>query len=194
VRDANVLGGADGMNIANLITLARILMVPIAVWSLITGQYVLAFTIFIAAGVSDGVDGFLARRLQIKTELGAYLDPLADKALLVSIYMVLAILELIPVWLAIAVATRDILIVAAVILSRLLEKPVEMKPLMISKANTVAQIAFAGLILGLLALGQRHEILTMMGAIVVAGFTFASGAIYMRDWMIHMTTSAGENE
>jgi cardiolipin synthase (CMP-forming) len=182
------------MNIANLITLARILMVPIAVWSLITGQYVLAFTIFIAAGVSDGVDGFLARRLQIKTELGAYLDPLADKALLVSIYMVLAILELIPVWLAIAVATRDILIVAAVILSRLLEKPVEMKPLMISKANTVAQIAFAGLILGLLALNQRHETLAMFGAIVVAGFTFASGAVYMRDWMVHMTASAGENE
>jgi cardiolipin synthase (CMP-forming) len=194
VRDADVLGGADGMNIANLITLARILMVPIAVWSLITGQYVLAFTIFIAAGVSDGVDGFLARRLQIKTELGAYLDPLADKALLVSIYMVLAILELIPVWLAIAVATRDILIVAAVILSRLLEKPVEMKPLMISKANTVAQIAFAGLILGFLALGQRHEVLTILGATVVAGFTFASGAVYMRDWMIHMTASAGENE
>jgi cardiolipin synthase (CMP-forming) len=169
-------------------------MVPIAVWALITGQYVLAFTIFIAAGVSDGVDGFLARRLQIKTELGAYLDPLADKALLVSIYMVLATLELIPTWLAIAVVTRDILIVAAVILSRLLEKPVEMKPLMISKANTVAQIAFAGLILGLLALGQRHEVLAMFGAIVVAGFTFASGAFYMRDWMIHMATSAGENE
>jgi cardiolipin synthase (CMP-forming) len=180
------------MNIANLITLARILMVPVAVWSLISGNYVMAFAIFIAAGVSDGVDGFLARRLGIKTELGAYLDPLADKALLVSIYMVLAILELIPLWLAIAVATRDILIVAAVVLSRLLEKPVEMKPLMISKANTVAQIAFAGIVLGLLALGQRHEVLTLFGAIVVAVFTFTSGAVYMRDWMYHMNATTGD--
>jgi cardiolipin synthase (CMP-forming) len=179
------------MNIANLITVARILMVPVTVWSLISGNYVLAFAIFIAAGISDAVDGFLARRLEIKTELGAYLDPLADKALLVSIYMVLAILELIPLWLAIAVATRDILIVAAVILSRLLEKPVAMKPLMISKANTVAQIAFAGFILGLLALNQRHEALTLVGATIVSVFTFASGAFYMRDWMNHMNAPAG---
>jgi cardiolipin synthase (CMP-forming) len=181
------------MNIPNLITIARVLMVPVAIWSMISAKYDLAFAIFVVAGISDGVDGYLARRWHMQTELGAYLDPLADKALLVSIYVVLSILQLIPVWLAIAVTTRDILIVTAVILSWLMEKPLEMKPLMISKANTVAQIAFAGLVLGMLALNLQYGGLTMFGAAVVAAFTFASGAIYLRDWMNHMNGQAGDN-
>jgi cardiolipin synthase (CMP-forming) len=180
------------MNIPNLITIARVLMVPVAIWAMISAKYDLAFAIFVVAGISDGVDGYLARRLQMKTELGAYLDPLADKALLVSIYVVLSILQLIPVWLAIAVATRDILIVTAVILSWLMDKPLVMKPLMISKVNTVAQITFAGLILGMLALNMHNAALTMLGAVIVAAFTFASGAVYMRDWMNHMNGHPGE--
>ena len=88
------------MSIPNLITLARIILVPVVVWAIATGQLRLAFLLFLAAAISDAVDGFLAKRFGMKTELGAYLDPLADKAMLVSIYVALAILGAIPLWLA----------------------------------------------------------------------------------------------
>ena len=77
------------MSIPNLITLARILLVPVVVWAIATGQMYFAFLLFLAAGISDAVDGFLAKRFGMKTELGAYLDPLADKVLIVSIYVAL---------------------------------------------------------------------------------------------------------
>ena len=100
----------------------------------------IAFLLFLAAGVSDAVDGFLAKRFNMASELGAYLDPLADKALIVSIYVALGIAEAIPRWLVILVVSRDIMIVGAVMLSWLVGKPVELKPLSVSKLNTVAQI------------------------------------------------------
>ena len=86
------------LSIPNLITLGRILLVPVVVWAIASGeQYIwIAFVLFLAAGVSDAVDGYLAERFQITTELGAYLDPLADKALIVSIYLTLGIKDLIP--------------------------------------------------------------------------------------------------
>ena len=79
------------MNIPNLITLGRILLVPIVVWAIASGAMWIAFVLFLAAGVSDAIDGFLAKRFNMTTELGAYLDPLADKALIVSIYLTLGI-------------------------------------------------------------------------------------------------------
>jgi cardiolipin synthase (CMP-forming) len=182
------------MNVPNIITIGRMLLVPFTVWCLITGQYGLAFAAFVAAGVSDGVDGYLARRYNWQTELGAYLDPLADKALLVSIYVVLAILKVIPVWLAIVVVTRDVLIVGAVILSWLMERPVVMKPLLVSKVNTVGQIAFAGLMLGLLALRLPHANITDIGTVIVASLTVASLGVYMRDWLRHMNAPLGQDK
>ena len=80
------------MSIPNLITLARIILVPVVVWAIASGQLRLAFLLFLAAAISDGVDGFLAKRFGMKTELGAYLDPLADKVLIVSIYVTFAVL------------------------------------------------------------------------------------------------------
>ena len=131
------------MSIPNLITLGRILLVPVVVWAITAGQMQIAFTLFLAAGISDAVDGFLAKRFGMATELGAYLDPLADKAMLVSIYVALGIIDAIPRWLVILVVSRDIMIVSAVILSWLVDRPVPLKPLFVSKLNTVAQIALA---------------------------------------------------
>ncbi len=128
------------MSIPNLITLARILVVPVIVWAITSGEMRIAFALFLAAGLSDLVDGFLAKRFGMATELGAYLDPLADKAMIVSIYVALGIAEAIPRWLVILVVSRDIMIVSAVILSWLVDKPVKLKPLTVSKLNTVAQI------------------------------------------------------
>ena len=110
-------------------------------------------------GVSDAVDGFLAKRFNMASELGALLDPLADKALLVSIYMALGIWGAIPRWIVILVVSRDIMIVAAVIVSWLFGKPMPMKPLMVSKLNTVAQVAFAALVLASLGFGFQPRAL-----------------------------------
>ena len=105
------------MSIPNLITLARIILVPVVVWAIASGQLRLAFLLFLAAAISDGVDGFLAKRFGMKTELGAYLDPLADKVLIVSIYVTLGITGVIPLWIVILVVSRDFMIVGAIILS-----------------------------------------------------------------------------
>ena len=96
----------------------------------------IAFLLFLAAGVSDAVDGFLAKRFGMTTELGAYLDPLADKVLIVSIYVTLGINDVIPRWLVILVVSRDILIVGGIMLSWVIGKPVKIKPLLVSKLNT----------------------------------------------------------
>ncbi len=135
------------MNLPNIITLGRILLVPVIVWAIASNQMTIAFVVFEVAGVSDAVDGFLAKRFNMTTEIGALLDPVADKALLVSIYVTLGISGDIPRWLVILVVSRDFMIVGAVIISWILENPVPMKPLMVSKLNTVAQVAFAALVL-----------------------------------------------
>src|SRR5712675_2671731 len=138
------------LSIPNLITLARILAVPVILWAITSGEMRIAFALFLAAGLSDLIDGFLAKRFGMATELGAYLDPLADKAMIISIYVALGIVEAIPRWLVILVVSRDIMIVSAVILSWVVDKPVPLKPLLVSKLNTVAQIALVLMVLAAL--------------------------------------------
>jgi cardiolipin synthase (CMP-forming) len=175
-------------SIPNLITLTRILLVPIIVWAIASGEMEIAFAIFIIAGVSDAVDGFLAKRFNMTSELGALLDPLADKALLVSIYIALGLWGAVPHWIVILVVSRDIMIVAAVIVSWLFDKPVEMKPLMVSKLNTVAQVAFAALVLASLGFGFRPTPYDriLMGCVTV--LTLSSVALYLVEWVRHMNT------
>jgi cardiolipin synthase len=174
------------LSIPNLITLARILMVPVVVWAIASHTMWLAFVLFLVAGVSDAVDGFLAKRFGMTTELGAYLDPLADKALIVSIYLTLGINGDIPPWLVILVVSRDILIVGGIILSWLMDNPLTIKPLWVSKLNTVAQIAFACVVLG--SLGFNIQVpnlrLVLMGAVAV--LTLLSIGAYLNEWVRHM--------
>ena len=176
------------MSIPNLITLGRILLVPIVVWAIYSGAMWIAFVLFLAAGVSDAVDGFLAKRFGMASELGAYLDPLADKALIVSIYVTLGIKDVIPGWLVILVVSRDIMIVGAVMLSWVLGAPILMKPLRVSKLNTVAQIVFACVVLGSLGFGIEAHGLTLVLMMVVAALTLLSVAAYVREWVRHMNT------
>ena len=112
------------INIPNFITLGRIISVPVIFWLLLSGQSKIAFFVFVCAGISDAVDGYLAKRFDWTTELGSYLDPLADKLLIVSIFIALGVRNELPLWLVIAVVSRDILIVAAVLLAWLLEQRV----------------------------------------------------------------------
>jgi cardiolipin synthase (CMP-forming) len=175
------------INIPNFITLARIISVPVIFWALLSGQGRVAFIVFLCAGVSDAVDGFLAKRFGWRTELGAYLDPLADKLLIVSIFIALGVRNELPLWLVIAVVSRDILIIAAVLLAWLLDQPISIKPLSLSKANTVAQILLAAVVLadGAFGLGlttPRGLLVWLTGAL-----TLVSLAAYLRAWFMHMS-------
>lgn len=180
-------------NIPNLISVLRLLLVPLTVWLIISEAYGAAFLSFMAAGVSDGIDGYLARRFDWRSRLGAYLDPLADKALLVSVFVTLGLLKLIPAWLVILVVSRDALIVGAVLLSRLMDHPVTVRPLMVSKVNTVVQILFAVLVLGVAALGKPLSQLVAYGSIPVGLLTALSGAAYLGSWLRHMAEQPEED-
>ena len=176
------------MSIPNIITLGRILLVPIVVWAIASNQMEIAFAVFVIAGVSDAVDGFLAKRFNMASELGAMLDPLADKALLVSIYMALGIWGAIPRWIVILVVSRDIMIVSAVIVSWLFDKPIAMNPLMVSKINTVLQVALAALVLASLTFDfnpSPYDAI-LMGLVTV--FSLASVSLYLVEWGRHMST------
>lgn len=175
-------------SVPNVITLGRILLVPIIVWAIASGQMEIAFAVFIVAGVSDAVDGFLAKRFHLTSELGALLDPLADKALLVSIYVALGIWGAIPRFIVILVVSRDIMIVAAVIVSWLFGKPVPMKPLMVSKLNTAAQVAFAALVLASLGFGFNPAPYDVVLMSFVTIFTLVSVSLYLVEWVRHMNT------
>ncbi len=163
---------------------------PIVVWAISSGAMWIAFVLFLAAGLSDAVDGFLAKRFNMTSELGAYLDPLADKALIVSIYLALGINNFIPRWLVILVVSRDIMIVGAFMLSWLIGSPLKVKPLLVSKLNTVAQIVFACVVLGSLGFNIEAHDLTVALMGLVAALTLLSVAAYVREWVRHMNTVA----
>lgn len=171
------------MNLPNAISLARLLAVPIAIWLVMGGHWMWAFWLFVVAGLSDAVDGFLAKRFNSATEIGRYLDPLADKALLVSVYLALGAQGLLPMWLVILVVTRDVLIVGGAILSLMMGRAGSVRPSMLSKVNTVAQIVLIGLALA--EAGLRWELSTLreIGVFVIAATTIASGAGYLANWL-----------
>jgi cardiolipin synthase (CMP-forming) len=177
---------ASALNLANLLTLLRFGLVPIVIVAIINKQWTLAFVLFVTAGVTDAIDGFVARHFDMRTELGAYLDPLADKALLVSIYITMAIGNYIPVWLAVLVVSRDIMIIGAVIVSWLMDNPVEINPLRLSKANTLVQISFVALMLFLLAFTLSMDMLVNISIAVVTALTLASMVAYLATWFRHM--------
>jgi len=179
------------INIPNFITLGRIISVPVIFWLLLTSQNRIAFFVFVCAGLSDAVDGFLAKRFNWTSELGAYLDPLADKLLIVSIFIALGVREELPLWLVIAVVSRDILIVAAVLLAWLLDQPVRIKPLAVSKANTLMQIVLAATVLADEGFGLGLEATRTLLVWLTAALTFLSLAAYLRAWFEHMAGEGG---
>ena len=175
------------MNIPNLLSIARFLMVPVIVWAISVDLMVPAFWLFVLASITDFLDGVIAKKFDQITELGEYLDPLADKAMLVSIFVTLSIVGLLDSWLVITVVARDLLIVTAVVLSWLVNQPFRMSPLLISKVNTCCQIGLVGVILGEAAFG-----ITLPGEIflvVLTGMmTVISAAAYLRSWIQHFAS------
>jgi cardiolipin synthase len=148
----------------------------------------IAFLLFLAAGISDAIDGFLAKRFHMASELGAYLDPLADKALIVSIYISLGIAGTLPIFLVILVVSRDIMIISAFMLSWLVGRPMPVRPLLVSKANTVAQILLATLLLAEQAFNFDAALAAQLIMGLVAILTLLSIAFYLAEWVRHMNS------
>lgn len=176
----------SGVNLANLITILRFLLVPGVTYALMSGRMDWAFVGFLVAGISDAVDGFVARQFNQRTELGAYLDPVADKLLLVSVFIVLGMMGRLPLWLVIAAVSRDALIICAVVLSSVMARPVVIRPFLVSKANTAAQIALAAVVLAELALGVDVEGMRTVLIVVCGLLTGASAGAYLVTWLRHM--------
>lgn len=163
----------------NAITFARLCAVPAAIWLIIQHRLDLAFYVFVAAGVSDGIDGWIARRWRLRSRLGAVLDPIADKALLVSVYIALAAIGVLPDWLAILVVFRDLVIVGGYVALHLAGSPQPIHPILLSKVNTAAQIALAALALLLAGFGLEAGALLEFGVLAVALTTLGSGTAYV---------------
>jgi cardiolipin synthase len=174
-------------NLPNLITLARLLMAPLAIAMILSQNFRAAFAVFVSAGASDALDGAIAKRFELTSELGAYLDPLADKTLLIGIYVTLAATAALPPWLPILVVTRDVMIVAAIVVSWLLFKPVAIRPVFISKINTAMQIGYAAYVLGARAFAVEAPFAETALGWLVAVSTISSGAVYIAQWLDHMS-------
>jgi cardiolipin synthase len=173
-------GGNWKMNIPNLLTLLRITLVPVIVILLIQGSFFKALIVYIAAGLTDVLDGFLARILNQQTVLGSYLDPIADKALLVSSFVTLSVLHIIPGWLAVLVISRDLFILLGISVLSIMSISVEMRPAFISKITTALQLITVLLRLSALCLtGPFNEMWFQFLYWVTASFTIVSGLNYM---------------
>jgi cardiolipin synthase len=171
------------LNPPNLLTVARLLAVPLIIWLILTEQHGYAFGVFVAAGLTDLVDGYLAKTFNMKTDVGAWLDPLADKVLMVSVFVVLTYIEVIPLWLTVLVIARDVAILLALGASYAMGHEVKFKPIWISKINTALQVAVIGFALLLLALNKYDRSLVNLACYIVAATTIASWLQYFVMWL-----------
>ena len=167
------------MNIPNLLTLVRILLTPLLVIFLIDKRYDLAFLVFCAAGITDGLDGFIARIMRQKTRIGAILDPIADKALLASSYITMAVTGIIPDWLAVTVISRDIIIIFGVMVLLLFHSGVEICPSIISKLTTLFQLLTIFFVLGGMVMKGTCQPMVTSLYVITAVLTIASGLHYI---------------
>ena len=182
------------ISMPNLISLARLFAVPLMVWLIVAGEMTVAFWVFVAAGISDAVDGFIAKRFDAITTFGSYIDPLADKALLVSCFVALGIEGQIANWLVILVVFRDVVIIGGAILAVPLERPVIMRPLFISKLNTTTQIILVALVLAEIGVGVHEAKLIVLMQYIVAATTLASGIGYAYRYVAAITAARQNND
>jgi cardiolipin synthase len=166
------------MNLPNILTLTRVLMIPFFVIFIINKHFGWALITFVIAGITDGVDGLIARITHQRTELGAYLDPIADKLLLFSAFITLAIIEVIPSWLVVIVITRDVIILVGFLVMLLTDYHPKINPSLLSKMTTVFQILTIVLVLftGYYPVFKQISMIAIYGTAVM---TVLSGAHYI---------------
>jgi cardiolipin synthase (CMP-forming) len=173
------------VNWPNAITIIRILLIPLFVYEVLDGQYAEGAVVFIIAALSDALDGFVARFWKMKTRLGTFLDPLADKLLVTSAYVILGIKGMIPLWLVVGVISRDVIIVLGALVLHIIHGELHPRPHLVSKVNTFFQLLTVILALSrgmTLGMGVVHDwvIASMEPAIVLTALlTLVSGVIYI---------------
>lgn len=178
--------------IPNSLCVMRMLMLPPVVWLLIEHEFALTLWMFALAAASDGLDGFLAKRFGWTSQLGKALDPLADKVLLVGVFVTLAFTGLVPMWLAVAAVARDIIITAGALSYYALYGYPHGKPTVISKLNTLCQILFLLAVIASHALAvDWHVAVTILGALVLVT-TVVSGLDYVITWSHKAVAAARE--
>jgi cardiolipin synthase (CMP-forming) len=170
------------MSLANLVTLARLLAVPFVVWLILSGNFAATFWVFIAASLSDAIDGYVAKRFDQRSELGALLDPIADKTLIVTLFVTLGIAGHLPNWLVIMVVFRDFLIIGGFLLAVALAQPINWRPLLISKVNTALQLILIAVALAQFAFGFNGDGAVVALTYLVAATTVLSGGGYLVRW------------
>ncbi len=169
-------------HIPNAICVLRIVLVVPIVISLRSEDFLLALVLIVIAGLSDALDGYLARSFDWRTRLGGLLDPLADKLLLVTVILTLTFMGLTPVWLALVVIGRDLVIVSGGILYNYLIGPVTPAPSLISKVNTVCQLIYIIVVILRQASGWPPEIGILLGVAAVLFTSVFSGVDYVIRW------------
>jgi cardiolipin synthase (CMP-forming) len=166
----------------NAICVVRILLIAPLVWALLGERYMLALALIVIAGASDGVDGFLAKTFDWRTRLGSLLDPAADKLLLISVFVSLTVLGLVPFAVTAIVILRDAVIIAGALTYQFLIGSLRGEPTLISKLNTACQLGFTVCTVAAAAFDWAlDQALQLLGAAVV--FTsINSGLTYVLDW------------
>ena len=170
------------MNLPNAITIIRILLIPLFLYKIIQGEMIFATVVYLAAAISDGLDGFIARVWKLQTKLGSFLDPMADKLLVTTSFLTLSVLDIIPLWLALAVIGRDIIIVSGSLLVYLMKNELTIRPQLIGKATTFFQFSYILLVL-IQSAASMPFLLKLYGPMLVltGGLTIISGGVYILD-------------
>jgi cardiolipin synthase len=167
-------------HLPNLICLIRLALVWPTLTALNAGEYHLALALFIIAAASDGLDGYLAKRFQWTSELGKFLDPLADKLLLVTVFVAAAWLRLVPWWLTAAVVARDVMIGLGALIYRLWFGPLHGRPTRFSKVNTAAQLIYVMVVMLNAGFGVPSRDVLAAGALLTLLTTVLSGVHYLQ--------------
>jgi cardiolipin synthase len=175
-------GEGVGLSLPNLISLGRLLLVPLAIWLILGHRYGTAFWLFVVAGISDALDGFIAKHFDRRTRLGALLDPIADKALLVSVYVTLGLANQLWPSLVILVVFRDVMIVGGFLLIQAFAVPKHYDPLYISKINTGLQLVLIAFVLAKLGLSADWDNVGDILSYAVIATTVLSGLSYVWRW------------
>jgi len=186
-------GRRSPITIPNLLSLLRMGLTPLFLISVVNGQAVAALATFAAAGITDALDGYIARTYGQQSRLGAYLDPIADKMLLMSAYVVLAVPglhtgALIPVWVTVLVIARDLIILTIALVSYLALGTRRFQPNLLSKVNTIVQVVTA---IAILASGVWLQLIPFVWWLpyAVAASTVASGVSYLHERAVQVERS-----
>jgi len=175
------------MNLPNSLTILRILLIPVFIGFLLYERYEYSLAVLLLAGLTDGLDGTIARVANQRTRLGAYLDPLADKLLLTSGFVTLSVLHLVPSWIAIVVVSRDMMLMTGTLLARLTESHLDISPTLLGKGTTLVQFSYLILVVVLTSRQMDLRLIQPLLYLMVC-VTVMSGFHYLYRGVTHLST------